>query len=146
MARCRGTAGLWTIPRLGGAMSRKDPPAQTLCLQPGILATLGHTRHAPLLHRQAVEEKPDLPQRTPDLLQGDTDLLQGVPDLPQGELGLSQGVQGLPQGDQGHRIVEALVVMAVISQLVPADLILLTTTSSSSRDSFHQHLVDPLDL
>jgi hypothetical protein len=121
-------------------MSRKDPPAQTLCPQPGILATLGHTRHAPLLHRKAVEDKIDLPQRAPDLL-------RGVPDLLQGDLGLSRGDLGLSQGGQGRRIVEALVVMAVIRQLVPADLNLLTTTTtSSSRDSFHQHSVDPLDL
>jgi len=133
MARCRGTAGLWTIPRLGGAMSRKDPRAQTLCPPPGILATLGHTRHAPLLHKQAVQGKTDLPHGAPDLH-------QGVPGLPQED-------QGLPQGDLVHRIVEALVVMAVIRQLVPANLTLLTTiSSSSSRDSFHQLLVDSLDL
>merc|ERR1712013_96864 len=56
MEKCRVTAGLQTIPRLRGVMSRKDQHAQTSCHQPGILATLGHTEHVPLLPRHSVHQ------------------------------------------------------------------------------------------
>merc|ERR1712013_439168 len=56
MEKCRVTAGLQTIPRLRGVMSRKDQHAQTSCHQPGILATLGHTKHVPLLPRHSVHQ------------------------------------------------------------------------------------------
>jgi len=54
MARSRVIAGLLTIPRLSGAMSRKGRHAQTLSHQKGIHATLGHTRLVPLLPKHSV--------------------------------------------------------------------------------------------
>ena len=69
MEKSRVTAGLQTIPRLSGVMSRKGQHAQTLCHQPGILATLGHTKHVPLLRRHSVHQGVEA-----SLLQEDLDL------------------------------------------------------------------------
>jgi len=57
MAKFRVTAGLQTIPRLSGVMSRKGQHAQTSCHQRGILATLGHTKRVPLLLRHSVDQE-----------------------------------------------------------------------------------------
>jgi len=69
MEKSRVTAGLQTIPRLSGVMSRKVQHAQTSCHQPGILATLGHTKHVPLLRRHSVHQGVEA-----SLLQEDLDL------------------------------------------------------------------------
>jgi len=57
MAKSRVTAGLQTIPRLSGVMSRRGQHAQTSCHQLGILGTLGHTKHVPLLLRHSVDQE-----------------------------------------------------------------------------------------
>ena len=72
MEGCRATAGLQIIPRLSGVMSRKGQPVQTLSLQPGILATLGHTRLVLRLHKGSVHQVAD----AMGPLQGDMDLGQ----------------------------------------------------------------------
>ena len=72
MEGCRATAGLRIIPRLSGVMSRKGQPVQTLSLQPGILATLGHTRLVLRLHKGSVHQVAG----AMGPLQGDMDLGQ----------------------------------------------------------------------
>jgi len=57
MAKSRVTAGLQTIPRLSGVMSRRGQHAQTSCHQLGILGTLGHIKHVPLLLRHSVDQE-----------------------------------------------------------------------------------------
>ena len=55
-------------------MSRKGQPAQTLFLRLGILVTLGHTRHVPLLPRDSAQQG----EGPTELIWGDTDLGQGL--------------------------------------------------------------------
>ena len=81
MEECRVTAGLLIIPRLSGAMSRKGQPAQTSSHQQGILVTLGHTRHVPLLPRDSVQQG----EGPTELIWGDTDLGQGLIMTDQGQ-------------------------------------------------------------
>ena len=97
MEKCRVTAGLQTIPRLSGVMSRKGQHAQTSCHQPGILATLGHTKHVPLLPRHSVHQGVKA-----SLLQEDLDL----PD---------------------NQIMEHLVAMVVIRHIALVETILLSS-------------------
>merc|ERR1712013_577110 len=97
MEKCRVTAGLQTIPRLSGVMPRKGQHAQTLCHQPGILATLGHTKHVPLLPRHSVHQGVEA-----SLLQEDLDL----PD---------------------NQIMELLVAVVVIRHIALVEHILLSS-------------------
>ena len=97
MEKCRVTAGLQTIPRLSGVMSRKGQHAQTSCHQPGILATLGHTKHVPLLPRHSVHQGVEA-----SLLQEDLDL----PD---------------------NQIMELLVAVVVIRHIALVEHILLSS-------------------
>jgi len=101
MEKCRVTAGLQTIPRLSGVMSRKGQHAQTSCHQPGILATLGHTKHVPLLPRHSVHQGVEA-----SLLQEDLDL----PD---------------------NQIMEHLVAMVVIRHIALVEHILLSSHRDS---------------
>jgi len=101
MEKCRVTAGLQTIPRLSGVMSRKVQHAQTSCHQPGILATLGHTKHVPLLRRHSVHQGVEA-----SLLQEDLDL----PD---------------------NQIMEHLVAMVVIRHKALVEHILLSSHRDS---------------
>ena len=57
MEKSRVTAGLQTIPRLSGVMSRRGQHAQTSCHQLGILATLGLTKHVPHQLRHSVHQE-----------------------------------------------------------------------------------------
>jgi len=101
MEKSRVTAGLQTIPRLSGVMSRKGQHAQTSCHQPGILATLGHTKHVPLLRRHSVHQGVEA-----SLLQEDLDL----PD---------------------NQIMEHLVAMVVIRHIALVEHILLSSHRDS---------------
>jgi len=101
MEKSRVTAGLQTIPRLSGVMSRKGQHAQTSCHQPGILATLGHTKHVPLLPRHSVHQGVEA-----SLLQEDLDL----PD---------------------NQIMEHLVAMVVIRHIALVEHILLSSHRDS---------------
>jgi len=101
MEKCRVTAGLQTIPRLSGVMSRKGQHAQTSCHQPGILATLGHTKHVPLLPRHSVH--------------------QGV------KASLLQEDLGLPD----NQIMELLVAVVVIRHIALVEHILLSSHRDS---------------
>merc|ERR1712013_44797 len=106
MEKCRVTAGLQTIPRLSGVMSRKGQHAQTLCHQPGILATLGHTKHVPLLPRHSVHQgvKASLLQEDLDL--PDNQIMEHLDRLDKVEASDHQGIMGalVHQGKMGDLV------------------------------------------
>jgi len=101
MAKSRVTAGLQTIPRLSGVMSRRGQHAQTSCHQLGILGTLGHTKHVPLLLRHSVDQ----------------------------ELGASALQEAIDLPD--NLIMEPLVAMAVIRHIALVDHIFLNSLRDS---------------
>jgi len=101
MAKSRVTAGLQTIPRLSGVMSRKGQHAQTSCHQRGILATLGHTKRVQLPRRHSVHQGVEVSPLQEYL---------ALPDIP---------------------IMEPLVAMGVIRHIVLVDHILLNSLKDS---------------
>jgi len=116
MAKSRVTAGLQTIPRLSGVMSRKGQHAQTLCHQLGILATLGHTKRVPLLLRHSVDQE-------------------------LGDLALQEAI-GLPD----NLIMEPLVAMVVVRHMALVDHTFLNSLRDSFHllSDLQVHLqVDP---